>query len=173
MLICGRPAGHAGADPGRRFGRSPGSRREPPSKARRRPAKEKSRCEPQGLSGERLDEAWPPRSAAARDRPHLQRPFLSANDRSRWDTVRAWSKPDMRVPACPYAIDRVIEQPSWDTIDMVKHDGHFYSSKPPLFATLIAGRLLADLPPHRRHAGHASLRDRPLPAGRCSTWCRW
>ena len=40
----------------------------------------------------------------------------------------------------------MIQQPDWDTIDMVKHDGHLYSSKPPLLPTLMAGRLLADLP---------------------------
>ena len=44
----------------------------------------------------------------------------------------------MRVPGAPYAIDKVIQQPNWDTIDMVKHDGHLYSSKPPLLPTLMA-----------------------------------
>ena len=68
----------------------------------------------------------------------LCRPFLSANDRSRWATVRALVEPDMRVPGAPYAIDRVIQDPLWDTIDMVKHDGHLYSSKPPFLATLMA-----------------------------------
>ena len=29
------------------------------------------------------------------------RPFLSANDRSRWCTVRALVEPDMQVPALP------------------------------------------------------------------------
>jgi hypothetical protein len=43
-----------------------------------------------------------------------------------------------------YAIDDVIREPLWDTIDMVKHVGpdgqeHLYSSKPPLFATIMAG----------------------------------
>jgi hypothetical protein len=71
--------------------------------------------------------------------PSLRRPFLSANDRSRWATVRALVEPDMRVPGAPYAIDRVVEQPNWDTIDMVQHDGHLYSSKPPLLPTLVAG----------------------------------
>ena len=33
----------------------------------------------------------------------------------------------------------MIQQPNWDTIDMVKHDGHLYSSKPPLLPTLMAG----------------------------------
>lgn len=65
--------------------------------------------------------------------PSLQRPFLSANDRSRWCTVRAL------VEHGTYAIDRVTSQPGWDTIDMVKHDGHLYSSKPTLLATLMAG----------------------------------
>ncbi len=66
------------------------------------------------------------------------RPFLSANDRSRWDTVRAL------VEHGTYAIDDVVREPGWDTIDMVKHAGrdgqdHLYSSKPPLLATLMAG----------------------------------
>jgi hypothetical protein len=67
-----------------------------------------------------------------------QRPFLSANDRSRWATVRAL------VEHGTYAIDEVIQERGWDTIDMVKHVGadgreHLYSSKPPLLATLLAG----------------------------------
>jgi hypothetical protein len=74
----------------------------------------------------------------------LQRPFLSGNDRSRWCTVRAL------VEHGTYAIDDIVSQPNWDTIDMVKHDGrggpapgpdegHLYSSKPPLLPTLMAG----------------------------------
>ena len=71
-------------------------------------------------------------------------PFLSANDRSRWCTIRSL------VEHGTYAIDEVIQDPRWDTIDAVKHDdagraapqanvGHVYSSKPPLLATLLAG----------------------------------
>lgn len=71
-------------------------------------------------------------------------PFLSANDRSRWCTIRAL------VEYGTYAIDEVTVDPRWDTIDAVKHDdqgraapiateGRRYSSKPPLLATLIAG----------------------------------
>ncbi len=68
----------------------------------------------------------------------LKRPFLSANDRSRWATVRSL------VEQHTYAIDDIVSQPGWDTIDMVKHVGrdgqpHLYSSKPPLMATLLAG----------------------------------
>ena len=93
-----------------------------------------------------------------------QRPFLSANDRSRWATVRAL------VEHGTYAIDDVINERGWDTIDMVKHDGrdgepHLYSSKPPLLATLMAGPYWVDLSHDRRHAGGASLRDRPRAAG--------
>lgn len=70
--------------------------------------------------------------------------FLSANDRSRWSTVAAL------VEDGTYAIDRQLEITSaggrhpWQTIDKVRHRGsdgglHYYSSKPPLLATLVAG----------------------------------
>lgn len=74
-----------------------------------------------------------------------QTPFLSANDRSRWCTIRSL------VDEGTYAIDDVIINPRtgkvdkrWYTIDMVRlrgHDGkeHYYSSKPPLLPTLLAG----------------------------------
>ncbi|MCC7083613.1 MAG: hypothetical protein IT427_01240 [Pirellulales bacterium] len=72
----------------------------------------------------------------------LQRPFLSANDRSRWLTMRAL------VEKGTYAIDQYVTDPethpSWDTIDMVVHQDrtgqpHCYSSKPPLLSTVYAG----------------------------------
>ena len=70
--------------------------------------------------------------------------FLSANDRSRWCTVAAL------VEDGTYEIDRLISirndkgRRPWYTIDMVRHRGadgefHHYSSKPPLFPTLVAG----------------------------------
>jgi hypothetical protein len=90
-----------------------------------------------------------------------RRPFLSANDRSRWCTVRALVESDMRVEGFPYAIDRVIQQPNWDTIDMVNHDGHLYSSKPPLLSTLMAG---VYWPIYR--LGHISLGTHPYEIGR-------
>ncbi len=76
-------------------------------------------------------------------------PMLSANDRSRWCTVRAL------VEDGTYAIDRLvtIKDPEtgrrfWKSIDMVRHRGpdgreHYYSSKPPLFSTLLAGEYWA------------------------------
>lgn len=71
-------------------------------------------------------------------------PLLSANDRSRWSTIRAL------VDEGTYAIDNIIfdergnRQQGWHTIDLVRHrasDGreHFYSSKPTLLPTLLAG----------------------------------
>ena len=52
-----------------------------------------------------------------------------ANDGSRWNTV--WSLTNGKG----YTID---EAP-YPTIDKVRRDGHFYSSKPPLMPTLLAG----------------------------------
>jgi hypothetical protein len=98
-----------------------------------------------GVEGERLARALAELRPRVRERYQLQRPFLSANDRSRWCTVRALVEADMRVEGAPYAIDKVTVQNGWDTIDMVKHnghnghDGHLYSSKPPLFPTMVAG----------------------------------
>jgi len=114
-----------------------------------------------GLAGERLAAEMARIEKALRDRAALSRPFLSANDRSRWCTVRALVEPDMRVPGAPYAIDRVIQEPRWDTIDMVKHDGHLYSSKPPLFPTLLAGLYWVIL-----HTTGWTLRDQPYEIAR-------
>ncbi len=71
--------------------------------------------------------------------------FLSANDRSRWCTVAAL------VEHGTYVIDEQIKitgkkmtnRRPWATIDKVRHVGrdgtqHYYSSKPPLFPTLVA-----------------------------------
>lgn len=83
-------------------------------------------------------------------------PMVSANDRSRWSTVRAL------VDDGQYAIDRLVfvyddegnvrlrsdgrplRVREWQTIDLVQHRGkdgkqHYYSSKPPLLPTMIAG----------------------------------
>jgi hypothetical protein len=67
-----------------------------------------------------------------------QRPFLSANDRSRWLTIRAL------VDHGTFEIDGVMDANVWNTIDMVQHKGrdaelHLYSSKPPLLSVVLAG----------------------------------
>ena len=96
----------------------------------------------------------------ARAKVDLQRPFLSANDRSRWDTIRSL------VEHGTYAIDDIIAEPNWDTIDMVQHAGrdgklHLYSSKPPLLATLLAGEYWLIY-----HITGASLGEHPFEIGR-------
>lgn len=101
--------------------------------------KYRARLVAKGLSSEQIDSALADYAERLSRQARLCRPFLSANDRSRWATVRALVEPPMQVPGAPYAIDRVIQDPLWDTIDMVKHDGHLYSSKPPFLATIMAG----------------------------------
>ena len=82
----------------------------------------------------------------------------------------------MRVPGAPYAIDKVIDndpanpklvndhlksRPGWDTIDMVLHDGHYYSSKPPLLSTLMAAEYWVIF-----NVTHKSLGTHPYEIGR-------
>lgn len=76
--------------------------------------------------------------------PKSPTPFLSANDRSRWATIRSLGDDGT------YAIDHIIFNErgnrvrGWHTIDLVKHRGrdgreHYYSSKPTLLTTMLAG----------------------------------
>jgi len=72
-------------------------------------------------------------------------PFFSANDKSRWCTIRVLcdDDPTIAVKGAPYAIDNLHTRLGWDTIDKVQHIGpdgkeHYYSSKPPLLPTLMA-----------------------------------
>ena len=92
-----------------------------------------------GLAPDQVDQALQQEKRRLTAWALVRRPFLSANDRSRWCTLRALVEPDMRVPGAPYAIDRVIRDRQWNTIDKVMHDGHYYSSKPTLLPTLMAG----------------------------------
>ncbi len=79
---------------------------------------------------------YSPRHWPDRRPPHS--PFFSANDRSRWCTV--WSL----VERGTYSIDEIVQRPGWETIDIVRwKDGHFYSSKPTLLPTLVAGVYLS------------------------------
>lgn len=89
-------------------------------------------------------------------------PFLSANDRSRWATIRAL------VDEGTYAIDNVIfkqdgqRDRAWYSIDVVHHKGpdgrwHYYSSKPTLLPTLLAGEYWLI----QRLTG-ATLKDKPF-----------
>lgn len=60
-------------------------------------------------------------------------PLQSANDRSRWCTIAAL------LEQGTYRIDEIRQRPGWNTIDLIHVDGHFYSTKPPLLATVAAG----------------------------------
>jgi hypothetical protein len=104
----------------------------------------------EGITGEALEVQLEAREAELEQSMRLSRPFLSANDRSRWMTIRAL------VEHGTYAIDEIVGQPTWDTIDMVQHRGrdgelHLYSSKPPLLPTILAGEywLIHKLTPFR------------------------
>ncbi|AMV22240.1 hypothetical protein [Planctomyces sp. SH-PL14] len=59
-------------------------------------------------------------------------PLSSANDRSRWCTVYSLAHQGT------YQIDDIRQRPGWDTIDIVKKDGHFYSTKPPILSWITA-----------------------------------
>lgn len=95
-------------------------------------------------------------------------PMLSANDRSRWCAVRAL------VDEHTAAIDRVIadrhpqtNRTPWRTIDMVRHRGsdgreHYYSSKPPLLSTLVAGEYWL-----LKHVAGWEIRDQPFLVIQC------
>jgi hypothetical protein len=96
----------------------------------------------------------------ARAKVGKQRPFLGANDRSRWDTIRAL------VEHGTYAIDDIVAEPNWDTIDMVKHADssshmHLYSSKPTLLTTILAGEYWLIY-----HITGATLGEHPYEIGR-------
>ncbi len=106
-----------------------------------------------GVTGKPLEKALDDtRSKLRQEAAQIPRPTLSANDRSRWCTVRALVEPEMRVQdedgnTIWFAIDKVQDLPGWDTIDMVKHPlppsdpnapEYLYSSKPPLLPILMA-----------------------------------
>ncbi len=105
----------------------------------RRRAELRQRLEAGEITAERFADVMAKEEERIREAFQYKRPFLSANDRSRWMMMRALVEPEMRVPGVPYSIDRVVQEPGWDTIDMVKHGGHLYSSKPPLLPTIMAG----------------------------------
>lgn len=92
----------------------------------------------QGVDEAELAQRVASREGELQEKLRLSRPFLSANDRSRWMAIRAL------VEHGTFAIDEVWKEPTWDTIDMVKHPDRegkprLYSSKPPLLYVLLAG----------------------------------
>jgi hypothetical protein len=108
------------------------------SRIKDRLGRERAKLASEGLSESQMEGRMAAFEARLQNELRLQRPFLSANDRSRWMTIRSL------VEHGTYEIDKIVGQPTWDTIDMVQHRGrdgepHLYSSKPPLLATLLAG----------------------------------
>lgn len=149
-----------------------------------------------GASDDRIKAELKRTAAKLRASAAKSRPTLSANDRSRWLTIRALAEPESRVirylpldddgnrkafyakgeilrntppgspdsfethrdpsktyikEVVPFAIDKAMETPGWETIDMVKHglpdeefdpsdpySGYLYSSKPTLLPVLTA-----------------------------------
>ena len=96
-------------------------------------------------------------------------PLLSANDRSRWATVRAL------VDHGTFALDEVIfrdrqqtkRDREWYSIDMVRHKGpdgaeHFYSSKPPLPTVMMASAYWCLQKVTRRDVGRSAVLCGPL-----------
>ncbi len=121
---------------------------------------ERQKLAEQGLTDAQVNDKMADVEARLRNELKLQRPFLSANDRSRWMTIRSL------VEHGTYEIDAILEEPAWDTIDMVQHRGrdgelHLYSSKPPILATLLAGEYWLI---HRLTG--ATLGDHPYEIGR-------
>jgi hypothetical protein len=83
-------------------------------------------------------------------RPHPMA-TLGANDRSRWDTIRALvdngtyiighRDPAKATAENKFGDEGIIRQDGWETIDKVLRpdSNDFYSSKPPLLPTMLAG----------------------------------
>jgi hypothetical protein len=78
-------------------------------------------------------------------------PLFGSNDRSRWATVRALvdqgtyvigqRDPSRAEERPPYGDVGIIFEPGWESVDKVLHPERqlFYSSKPPLLPTVVAG----------------------------------
>src|SRR6185437_4542771 len=78
-------------------------------------------------------------------------PMFSSNDKSRWATVRSLVDDGTYVighrdnPALRDADTGIVAEPQYKTLDIIlgppgsPQAGNFYSTKPPLYATLIAG----------------------------------
>lgn len=116
------------------------------------------RLKDQGASEKAIVRELARTEKALRESYKTERPFLSANDRSRFCTIRVLVEPELREKRTimrnggaveeevPYAIDKIVTRKGWDSIDMVYHTlpddpngpGYLFSSKPPLLPTVMA-----------------------------------
>src|SRR5579872_4484760 len=88
------------------------------------------------------------RSAWPKTRPEPM-PTFSSNDRSRWATVRALvdhgtyvvGRREKTDDPPGYRDEGIVFEPGWETLDKVMNPAtrEFYSSKPPLLPTMVAG----------------------------------
>jgi hypothetical protein len=103
---------------------------------------------PPGKFGSDRDPLAIPTKAWPAERPEPT-PMMSSNDRSRWATVRALvddgtfvigrrKNHDAKEP--PFQDEGIIFESGWEAVDKVMDPatGRFYSTKPPLFATMLA-----------------------------------
>jgi hypothetical protein len=103
---------------------------------------------PQSFGADRIEEAVPQRVwPAARPEPT---PWFSSNDKSRWATVLALveegtyvigRRENFRDPTPPFRDTGIIFRKDFESLDKVMNPdtGEYFSSKPPLFPTLVAG----------------------------------
>ncbi len=95
------------------------------------------------------DEEYIPKRVWPKTRPEPT-PTFSSNDKSRWATIRALvengtyvvgKRSNFRDKSAPWDDTGIIFQPDYQSLDKVMdpETGEFYSSKPPLFPTLLAG----------------------------------
>ena len=104
---------------------------------------------------------WPPKFEPAM-------PTFSSNDRSRWATVRALvddgtyivghRDPALVGPESKFGDTGIVFEPGWGTVDKVLDPEKlvFYSSKPPLLSTMVAGEYWA-----LKKSFGWTLKDRP------------
>ncbi len=121
--------------------------------------------------------AWP------KERPEPM-PTFSSNDRSRWSTVRALvdegtyvigrRDPAKAGPDNKYGDEGIVFEDGWKTVDkvMIPETREFYSSKPPLLPTLMAGEYWL-----LKNTAGWSITERPFPVVRVIVltfnWLPW
>jgi hypothetical protein len=127
------------------------------STIRRTLEEKRQQLEARGASQKSIDNELEKTKRNLEETYRTERPTLSANDRSRFCTIRVLVEPNLRETrivekngqkqevVVPYAIDKIRTQRGWDSIDIVCHSlpddpstRYLYSTKPPLLPTVMA-----------------------------------